>query len=64
MAPPEWVDWNHLSNQHRYVQEDNNPRCMTCGVGPENHWYPKLNPKNIWDEATQIVDDYNRRLLG
>lgn len=60
---PEWVDWQHISQKHKYVQINDEPVCATCGNGMDNHWFPKQNPKKILDEANQIVDEYNRKLL-
>lgn len=62
--PPEWVNWEHLSDHHRYVQENDSTTCMVCGRGMENHWFPKQNPRKVLDEAMQTVEDYiNRQML-
>ena len=60
---PEWVNWDNINERHKYVQEDDATNCKVCGREMTNHWFPKVNPKQLWDEVDQIVDDYNRRLL-
>lgn len=60
---PEWLDWQHLSQQHRPVSEDGTT-CITCGNALDTHWYPKTNPKPLLDEIAQIVDDeFNKDIL-
>ena len=61
--PPEWLNWDNITERHKYVQEDDATSCKVCGREMNNHWFPKTNPKQLWDEVDQIVDDYNRRLL-
>ena len=59
----EWVEWSQLSQQHTFKTVDNETNCMVCGNGPDNHWYPKGNPKKLLDDVADIVDEYNRKLL-
>ncbi len=64
MSPPEWVDWQHISECHKYVQVNNEPTCTVCGRDMSNHWFPKKNPQVVLDEAIQTVEDYlNRQIL-
>jgi hypothetical protein len=63
MTPPDWVDWQNISQRHRYVQFNDETVCGVCGNGPDSHWYPRINPKKLLDEVEQIADDYNRKLL-
>ena len=60
---PDWVDWQNINERHKYIQQDNEPTCMVCGRDMTNHWFPKQNPKKVIDEAEQIVNNYNKRLL-
>ena len=60
---PEWVDWQHLSQQHKYIQEGDATVCMVCGNDMNHHWFSRVNPKPLLDEVEQIADDYNKRLL-
>jgi len=61
---PEWVDWQHLSQQHKFVAEGDSKTCMTCGNDMDHHWFPRKNPKPLIDEAESIVNDaFNKGLL-
>jgi len=61
---PEIVDWHHLSwDKHRYVQLNDESTCMVCGKTQDNHWFARTNPKKLLDEVSNIVDEYDRRLL-
>ena len=66
----EWVMWENINERHRFTTVENWPNngpppteCVVCGKTKDNHWFPRTNPKQLWDEVDQIVDDYNRRLL-
>ena len=59
---PEWLDWQHISQQHTPVSEDGKT-CITCSGDLDTHWYPKTNPKKLLDEVADIVDEANRKLL-
>lgn len=60
---PEWVDWLNINERHRYIQQDNEITCIVCGKDMGNHWFSKQNPKKVIDEASQVADEYIRRLL-
>ena len=70
--PVEWVNWENINERHKFTiveqWSSNNTgppptTCYICGKQKEEHWFAKVNPKQLWDEVDQIVDDYNRRLL-
>lgn len=61
---PEWLDWQHISERHKFVQIDDNPNCASCGKPMEGHWFPSRNPQEVLDQANKVVEDYeNRKLL-
>ena len=59
---PEWIHYEHFSNQHKFVTEDG-ATCMSCGNDEDHHWFPRANPKTLLDEVEQIASEYDRKLL-
>lgn len=69
----EVVDWHNLNERHRFVTVETWSSsstnslppdiCVVCGKSQDDHWFPKQNPRVVLEQASNVVDEYLKKLL-
>lgn len=53
--PPEWVDYQHINDRHRYQELNDQNFCWICGKDKDDHWWPESPFKGL-EQASDIVE--------
>jgi hypothetical protein len=63
---PEWVDYQHINEHHKFqtvetwssgnTSDPPPTTCWICGKGFESHWFPISDAKKLADLHQQVYD--------